>query len=247
MAADTNLGPGAKIIPEPRLPAAGRIATMGYWTELDTPQGAIAAWRSDPSGPSRGALVVVQEIFGVNAHIRSVADRFAAAGFIALAPALFDPVERDVQLDYDEPGVARGRELTAALGFERAVALVDAAADLLQLEGLRTGVVGFCWGGTIAFLANTRLGLPAVSYYGGRTVPFLDETLRAPMLFHFGDRDPIIAADAVGAHRSRQPAATIHVYPAGHGFNCEARADFAPDSAALAWQRTTAFFDEALK
>ena len=220
---------------------------MGHWIELDTPQGAIDAWRADPTGPSRGALVVVQEIFGVNAHIRGVVDRFAASGFSAVAPALFDPVECGVALDYDGPGVARGRELAAALGFDRAVALVDAAADLLQLDGLRTGVVGFCWGGTIAFLANTRLGLPAVSYYGGRTVPFLDEAIRAPMLFHFGEHDPIITADAVAAHRSRQPTATIHVYPAGHGFNCEARADFAPESAALAWQRTTAFFDEALK
>lgn len=220
---------------------------MGHWIELDTPQGALAAWRADATGPSRGALVVVQEIFGVNAHIRSVVDRFAQAGFIALAPALFDPVERAVELDYDEAGVAKGRELTAALGFDRALALVDAAADLLQREGLRTGVVGFCWGGSIAFLANTRLGLPAVSYYGGRTVGFLDEPLRAPMLFHFGEHDPIITADAVAAHRAKQPAAGIHVYPAGHGFNCEARHDFDPDSAALAWQRTTTFLEEALR
>lgn len=219
---------------------------MGHGIELDTPQGAIAAWRADPAGPARGALVVVQEIFGVNAHIRDVADRFAWAGFVAIAPALFDPVERDVQLGYDEAGVARGRALTAALGFDRAVALVDATAGLLRQEGLRTGVVGFCWGGSIAFLANTRLGLPAVSYYGGRTVPFLDEPLRAPMLFHFGERDPIITADAVAAHRAKQPSARIHVYPAGHGFNCDARADFDPDSAALAWQRTTAFLEEAL-
>lgn len=220
---------------------------MCHWIELDTPQGAVGAWRTDPTSPSRGALVVVQEIFGVNAHIRSVVDRFAEAGFVALAPALFDAVERSVQLDYDESGVARGRKLTATLGFDRAVALVETAADLLRLEGLRTGVVGFCWGGSIAFLANTRLGLPAVSYYGGRTVPFLDEPTRAPMLFHFGERDPIIPAEAVAAHRAKQPAASIHVYPAGHGFNCEARPDFAPESAALAWQRTTAFFDEALR
>lgn len=220
---------------------------MGHWTTLDTPPGAIAAWRADPAGPARRALVVVQEIFGVNAHVRGVVERFARAGFVALAPALFDPVERDVQLDYDDAGVARGRELTAALGFDRAVALVDAAADQLQREGLRTGVVGFCWGGSIALLANTRLGLPAASYYGGRSVAFLDEPARAPMLFHFGERDPIIPAEAVAAHRAKHPAATIHVYPAGHGFNCEARADFDPDSAALAWQRTTAFFDEALK
>ncbi|MGH8076781.1 MAG: dienelactone hydrolase family protein [Lysobacter sp.] len=220
---------------------------MGDWIDLDTPHGTIRAWRADPTGPSRGALVVVQEIFGVNAHIRSVVDRFADAGFVAIAPAVFDPIERGVELNYDEPGVAKGRELTAALGFDRAVALVEAAANLLQLEGLSTGVVGFCWGGSIAFLANTRLGLPAVSYYGGRTVPFLDEPTRAPMLFHFGEHDPIIRPDAVAAHRAKQPTATVHVYPAGHGFNCEARQDYDPESSALAWQRTTAFFEEAFR
>jgi carboxymethylenebutenolidase len=190
--------------------------------------------------------VVVQEIFGVNAHVRSVVERFAEAGFVAVAPALFDPIERDVALDYDEAGIAKGRELTAALGFDRALTLVAAAAERLQAQGFRAGAVGFCWGGTVAFLANTRLGLPAVSYYGGRTVPFLDEATRAPMLFHFGEHDPIIPPEAVAAHRARQPTATIHVYPAGHGFNCDARQDFDAASAALAWQRTTAFFDEAL-
>lgn len=220
---------------------------MGHWIELDTAQGAIAAWRAAPTGASGAAVVVVQEIFGVNSHIRSVVDRFAQAGFTALAPALFDLVEPGVQLGYDGPGVAKGRAMTAALGFDRAVALVEAAAKLLRLEGLRTGVVGFCWGGSIAFLANTRLGLPAVSYYGGRTVPFLDEPARAPMLFHFGERDTIIPADAVAAHRDKQPGAYIHVYPAGHGFNCDARTDFDRASADLAWQRTTAFLEEALK
>ena len=220
---------------------------MGEWIELDTPRGVIRAWRANPSTPSRRALVVVQEIFGVNAHIRSVVDRFADAGFVAIAPAVFDPIALAVELDYDDAGVAKGRELTAALGFDSAVALIGVTAALLQREGFATGVVGFCWGGSIAFLANARLGLPAVSYYGGRTVPFLDEPARAPMLFHFGDRDPIIPPDAVAAHRAKQPAATIHVYPAGHGFNCEARQDFDPQSASLAWQRTTAFFNEVLE
>ena len=220
---------------------------MGNWIELDSGHGAVAGWRADATGASRGALVVVQEIFGVNAHIRGVVDRFAAAGFTAIAPALFDLVERGVALDYDEAGIGKGRELTALLGFERAVGLVGAAGGLLQAEGLRVGAVGFCWGGTVAFLANTRLGLPAASYYGARTVPFLDEPALAPMLFHFGQRDTLIPAEAVLAHRARQPAASIHTYPAGHGFHCEARSDFDPDSAALAWQRTTEFFDEALR
>ena len=220
---------------------------MGEWIDLDTPHGTIRAWRANPGLTSGRAVVVVQEIFGVNAHIRSVVDRFAAAGFVAIAPAVFDPVERGVELDYNDAGVARGRELTAALGFDRAVELVASAAKLLQSEGLIPGAVGFCWGGSVAFLANTRLGLPAVSYYGGRTVPFLDESTHAPMLFHFGEHDPIIPPEAVAAHRAKQPSATIHVYPAGHGFNCDARKDFDAESSALAWQRTIAFFDETLK
>ncbi|KIQ98370.1 dienelactone hydrolase family protein [Lysobacter sp. A03] len=220
---------------------------MNRWTDLDTPHGCIHAWRSEPAGPSRGAIVVLQEIFGVNAHIRDVTDRFAQAGFVALAPALFDPVERDVELEYDASGIARGLALTRALGIDRAVDLANASASLLQAEGLRTGAVGFCWGGTIALLANTRLGLPSVSYYGGRNVQFLDEPLRAPMMFHFGSQDRSISAADVEQHREKYPAATVHVYPAGHGFNCEPRADYDAASAAQAWQRSIDFFEENLR
>ncbi len=220
---------------------------MNHWTDLETPHGPIRAWRSEPAGPSRGAVVVVQEIFGVNPHIRDVTDRLAAAGFVALAPALFDPVERDIELAYDAAGIARGLALTRALGIDRAVELVDAAAAQLKGEGLRTGAVGFCWGGSIALLANTRLGLPAVSYYGGRNMQFLDEPLRAPMMFHFGSRDRSISADDVEQHRLHYPTAAVHVYPAGHGFNCQPRDDYEPASAALAWERSTGFLEETLR
>jgi len=220
---------------------------MNRWTDLETPRGSIRAWRSEPAGPSRGAVVVLQEIFGVNAHIRDVTDRFAHAGFVALAPALFDPVEREVELEYDASGIARGLALTRALGIDRAVDLANAAATLLQAEGLRTGAVGFCWGGSIALLVNTRLGLPSVSYYGGRNVQFLDEPLRAPMMFHFGSKDRSIPAADVERHREAYPAASVHVYPAGHGFNCEPRADYDAASAALAWQRSIDFFEENLR
>lgn len=220
---------------------------MARWIDIDNTQGPMRAWRAEPTAPSRGAVVVVQEIFGVNAHIRGVTGKFAAAGFVALAPALFDPVQAGVELEYDDRGIAKGRELAASLGFDRAVDLLDATAEVLQEEGLRTAAVGFCWGGTLALLANTRLGLPAVSYYGGRSVPFLDEPLRAPMLFHFGERDSIIPPEHVAAHRDKHPGAMIHIYPAGHGFNCEARRDFDPASAGLAWQRTIEFLAENLR
>ncbi len=221
---------------------------MAAWIDIDSEAGPIRGWRADPTGPSRGAVVVVQEIFGVNAHIRDIVGRLADAGFVALAPALMDRVEPGVELDYDDAGVARGRDLVARLGFDRAVDLVDSAATLLQAEGLRTGAVGFCWGGSVALLANTRLGLPAVSYYGGRSVPFLGEPLRAPMLFHFGARDSIIPPADVQAHRDAYPQARAYVYEdAGHGFNCDRRADFHAASAAQAWTRTVDFFEDALR
>ncbi|WP_242106905.1 dienelactone hydrolase family protein [Luteimonas aquatica] len=217
--------------------------------------GPVGGWLARPAGPPRGALVVIQEIFGVNAHIRAVAEAYARDdGFLALAPAFFDPIERDLELDYGEDGFRRGRELIGALGFDRALAIVSAAADHLRTlsatpgdAGLRVGAVGFCWGGTLAYLANTRLGLPAVSYYGARTVQFLDEPLRAPMMFHFGEQDHSIPAQDVARHRERQPEAEVFVYPAGHGFNRDVDPRvFDAASAELAHARTLALFRSAL-
>ena len=219
---------------------------MSEWMSLETPTGRIRAWLAQPHVPPRGALVVVQEIFGVNAHIRKVCTTFADHGYVAMAPAFFDHFEHDVQLDYDPEGVEHGRELVEKLGFERALEDVKAAAAQLQEYG-KVGVVGYCWGGTVAYLANTRLSMPAVSYYGARTVPFLDEQLDAPMMFHFGERDASISADDVELHRQRHPEADIHVYPAGHGFNCDQRADFHRPSAEQALERTLALFHRALR
>ena len=219
---------------------------MGQPVSLETPTGRIGGWRCDPPTPAKGALVVVQEIFGLNGHIRRVVDRFAAHGFIAVAPALFDHVAHGIELAYDAAGVARGRELVAQVGFERALEDVQAVVELLQLEA-NVGVVGFCWGGTVAFLANTRLGRPAVSYYGGRTMPCVHETLQAPMLFHFGESDPIIPPEHVATHREHHPQAAFQVYPAGHGFNCDERADYHPESAAQALEQTVEFFTRHLR
>ena len=224
---------------------------MGRDVILATPAGPVNAWRADPpyGAAALGAVVVIQEIFGVNAHIRSVADGYAAAGYVVLAPALFDPVARNVELAYDDDGFARGRELVEALGTERALGILRACRDVLQAEGHRgIGVVGFCWGGTLAFLANTRLGLPAVSYYGARTVPFLDEPLQAPMLFHFGIDDPSISGEDIERHRTCQPDAEVQVHPGGHGFNRDVDPrHYHADSAAAARRATLAFLDAALR
>ena len=222
---------------------------MSRWIDLNTPHGLVRAWRADPSGPSHGAVVVLQEIFGVNPHIRSVTERLAAEGFVALAPSLFDPVEPGIELGYGETETQRGVDLRNRVGFERAVDVVEAASDLLPAEGLRTGVVGFCWGGSVAFLANTRLGLPAVSYYGARSVPFLDEPARAPLMFHFGARDKSIPPGDIELHRTRQPAAKIFVYEdADHAFNRDVdNSHYHAASATQAWQRTLDFLAENLR
>ena len=221
---------------------------MGRDIAIDTPGGGIGAWRADPQGAPLGALVVVQEIFGVNAHMRSVVDGYAAAGYVAIAPAFFDPVERGVELGYDTDGFTKGRELVNALGLDNAIAIVDASARLLRAEGLKVGVVGFCWGGTVAFLSATRLGLPAVAYYGARDVPFLDEPLRAPAMFHFGERDASIPPRDVQLHREKLPQAQVFTYPAGHAFNRDVDADaYDADSARTARKRTLDFFAAALE
>ena len=219
---------------------------MSQWTSLETPTGHIQAWRAAPPTPPRGALVVVQEIFGVNRHIRQVCDNFAAHGYVAVAPAFFDHLEPGVELDYNPEGVKRGKGLVDRLGFDGVLQDIQAAASAVQEAG-QVGVVGYCWGGSVAFLANTRLSLPAVSYYGARTVPFLDERLDAPMMFHFGDHDASIPTEVIELHRRKQPTAEIHVYPAGHGFNCDQRADYDEASARLALDRTLSFFRRTLR
>jgi carboxymethylenebutenolidase len=202
----------------------------------------IGAYLTRPAGKPKGGIVVVQEIFGVNAHVRSVVDGFAANGYTAIAPAFFDHVESNVELGYDANGFARGRALVAEIGFDRAIRDVASAAEAIQSAG-RIGVVGYCWGGSVALLAATRLGLPAVSYYGARNVQFLAEKPTAPVQFHFGERDASIPAEAVQRHRDALPDMEIYTYPADHAFNRDVDpSHYDAPSAKLALQRTLAFF-----
>ncbi|KRA50955.1 carboxymethylenebutenolidase [Pseudoxanthomonas sp. Root65] len=218
---------------------------MGHWIQIDTPHGRISGWRADPADAPRGALVIVQEIFGVNAHIRSVAESFAIDGYVALAPAYFDPIEPRVELGYDDAGIARGRDLIARLGLDAAVDITASAADAIAGAG-KVGCVGYCWGGTVALLAAMRLGLPSVNYYGARNAPFLTETPLAPVMCHFGERDASIPPERVQQHRDLLPQMDVFTYPAGHGFNCDLRTDYEPSSARLARERTLDFFHRNL-
>ena len=221
---------------------------MGQQINLNTSgMQCIGAWLAKPAGASRGGIVVVQEIFGVNAHVRSVADGFAALGYTAIAPAFFDHVETGVELGYDDDGFKRGRALVGQISFDRAIEDVASAAESIKAAG-RIGVVGYCWGGTVALLAATRLALPAVSYYGARNVAFLDEKPRAPVQFHFGENDASIPPEAVQRHREAYPDMEIFTYRAGHAFNRDVDpGHYDESSARLALDRTLAFFSEHLR
>lgn len=201
----------------------------------------ISAYLARPEGAPRGGIVVVQEIFGVNAHIRSVVDGYAEAGYTAIAPAVFDHLETGVELGYDPAGMQKGMALIGELGFERALEDVASAAEAIKSAG-RIGVVGFCWGGSVAYLAAIRLGLPAVSYYGGRNTQLTGQQARAPLMFHYGLKDAHIGAADREQVRAANPTAEFHVYDADHGFNCDARASYDATAARLARERTLAFF-----
>ena len=218
---------------------------MGESIKLTASDGhGFDAYRADPQGTARGGLVVIQEIFGVNAHMRAVTDGFAAEGYAAVAPALFDRLERGVDLGYDEAGMTHGRAVRADLKWEDVVLDVAAAADVVRPAG-KIAVVGYCWGGSVAWLAACRLAVDcAVGYYGGHVVDFKDEKPGCPVMLHFGETDAGIPLSDVDAIRASQPDVPIHLYPAGHGFNCDARGSYHAESAKLARDRTVAFFAE---
>ncbi|MBW8269801.1 dienelactone hydrolase family protein [Caldovatus aquaticus] len=203
----------------------------------------LGAWRAGPPA-ARRALVVVQEIFGVNRHMRRVCDAFAAEGYAVVCPALFDRVERDVELGYEAADVARGRALRERIAPAQVMADIEAAAAALP-AGARRGIVGYCWGGTVAWWGATRSDrfAAACCWYGGGIAATRDETPRCPVQMHFGELDQSIPLADVEAIRAAQPGVEIFVYPgAGHGFGCEERASYKPDAAALAQRRTLDFF-----
>jgi carboxymethylenebutenolidase len=202
-------------------------------------------YRAEPAGKPRGAVVVAQEIFGVNSHIRAVCDDFAKQGYVAVAPALFDRVERDVQLGYTADDIARGRALREPVSLENAQADMEAAAKEVAGVG-RIGAVGYCWGGTVAWVAATRSKTfaAAVGYYGGGVTGLADERPNCPVQLHFGDQDQSIPIAEVRKMMAAHPEIPVFIYPAGHGFNCDQRQSYHAESARLARERTLAFFGE---
>jgi len=225
----------------------GRLLGMDGFIELNASDGhQLSAYEQHPDGAS-AAVVIVQEIFGVNSHIRSVVDRYAAAGYHAIAPATFDRAERGVELEYDAEGVERGKELAMGLGMENAMLDVAAAVDHAAATG-PVGVVGYCFGGSVAWLAAAQLPVAAaVGYYGGAVLGALASTPKVPTMLHFGELDAGIPLDGVAAIQPAHPDVAVHVYEgADHGFNCDARSSFHEGAAELARDRTMSFLAEHL-
>jgi carboxymethylenebutenolidase len=209
----------------------------------------LGAYRADPAGKPKGGVVVIQEIFGVNHHIRSVVDRVAAEGYAAIAPALFDRTQPGFECGYTPDEVANARKFVANPDWD--AMLRDTEAAMKELSGVGPlGIMGFCMGGTVAFLAACRLsGLrAAVCYYGGGIARFADEKPKCPTQMHFGRKDAHITMDMVDEIKKKRPECDIHVYDAAdHGFHCDERGSYHAESARIAWGRTTAFLEKNMK
>jgi carboxymethylenebutenolidase len=208
----------------------------------------LGAYVARPGTEPIAGLVVVQEIFGVNAHIRSVADGYAQDGFLAVAPALFDRIERGVELNYEGADMEKARTFIPKLDIEKALADVAAAMEFaVNATGKKVGVVGYCLGGTLAWLAATRLHpAAAVGYYGGRIANYAAEKPSAPVMLHFGKQDLHIPAEEVEKVHAAHPYVEIYWYDAGHGFNCDARASYNKEASRLARERSLSFLKKYL-
>jgi carboxymethylenebutenolidase len=209
----------------------------------------LGAYRADPAGTPKGGIVVIQEIFGVNQHIRKVCDDFAKEGYAAVAPALFDRTQKDFQSGYTPPEIEKARTFVAKPDWDAMMRDTEAAVKELSSVG-PVGIIGFCMGGTIAFLGATRLsGLSAaVGYYGGRIVAFADEKPKCPTQMHFGENDASIPMSDVETIKKKHPECEIFVYPdAGHGFYCDERGSYNEAAGKLAWQRSMDFLEQHLK
>ncbi len=220
---------------------------MGEWTTLKAADGhEFRAWRS-ARAESMAGLVVAQEIFGVNEHIRQVADHYATLGFAAVAPALFDRAARGVELGYGEADIAQGRELRGKFSWDLSVLDLRAAAESVSFAG-RVGVIGYCWGGSMAWrLAASGKIDAAVCYYGAQIVDYLAEKPKCPTLLIFGDEDASIPPETIAAIRAAHPEVETEIYPGPHGFACDHRAAYRAESARAAFARAFEFLARRLR
>jgi carboxymethylenebutenolidase len=212
---------------------------------LKSKAGDIGAYLATPKGTPKGGVVVVQEIFGVNHHIKAVTDKFAADGYIALAPRFFDHIKKNIELGYTPDTIAEGRTYVMTPGFtDKAVQDVEAAMAELKKRGAgKVAVTGYCWGGTIAWLAATRLKPDAVSgYYGGGIHGTKSEKPTVPTQLHFGDKDMHIPMAHVNEIRKLHPEIEVFDYPADHGFHCDERGSYDAAASKKAMERTLAHF-----
>ena len=209
----------------------------------------LGAYRVDPTGNPKGAIVVIQEIFGVNHHIRSVCDRLAAEGYVAIAPSIFDRSQPNFQCGYTPDEIANARKFIANPDWPAMLRDTQAAIDAVKNVGA-VGIIGFCLGGSIAYAAATKLsGLSAaVGYYGGAVVRFADDKPKVPTQLHFGEKDAGIPLADVETIKSKRPEVEVFVYPgAQHGFHCDERASYDKTSAEIAWPRSLAFLAKHVK
>ena len=219
---------------------------MGTMIELKAADGhAFQAYLVEPATRPRGGIVVVQEIFGVNSHIRAVADGYAADGYLTIAPALFDRVQRGYESGYTQPEIQAGIALMQKVSWDDAIRDVSAAVEAVKHAG-ETGIVGYCWGGAVTWLAAARgPGLAAaVPYYGGAIPSLANERPNCPTMLHFGEMDASLPVEKARAVASAHPEVTAHFYAAGHGFNCDQRGSYDGAAAQLARERTLEFFRE---
>jgi carboxymethylenebutenolidase len=221
---------------------------MGRFVTLKASDGVeIGAWRADPAGRPRGGIVVIQEIFGVNHHIRAVADFFAAEGYLAIAPALFDRVQKGVDLGYE--GTDRQTAMALIGKVDNQKMMIDVAAAVpVAKEGGKVAVVGYCLGGSLAYLSASRLAdvSAAACYYGGRILDYKDDTAKVPTILHFDEKDAHIPIARVKEFAASHPDLPVYIYPADHGFNCDERASYDAPSAALARARTLEFLGKTI-
>ena len=223
---------------------------MGQNVKLKASDGfESGGYRADPAGAAKGAIVVIQEIFGVNHHIRAVCDRIAAEGYVAIAPSIFDRIEPNFQSGYSPDEVAVARKFVANPDWAAMLLDTQAAIDAVKGAG-PVGIIGFCLGGSIAYAAATKLtGLSAaVGYYGGAVVRFADDRPKVPTQLHFGEKDTGIPLTDVETIKAKRPEVEVYVYPgAQHGFSCDERASYDKASADIAWPRSMAFFAKHMK